>query len=179
MPRRRASTLDDLCRGCQINAVDPTANAACLCCDLDGEWVEQALTLDGFPPVDRRWDPRRARMRSAPPAISPNARVHHMVLFQAKKRIKLAVAAHARAARLRPMTGRVELVATYTVPDAHARDADNFTAMLKSPIDGLVGLGVLPSDDRHHLILRVEFQTIKGERRLLLTLRGRAKEGQK
>jgi len=59
--------------------------------------------------------------------------------------------------------GEAKIRITYIVPDRRQRDPDNFLAMFKSGIDGLVDAGVLAADSAEYLtILPVQFEYRKG-----------------
>jgi crossover junction endodeoxyribonuclease RusA len=69
--------------------------------------------------------------------LSPNARVHYMVLARAKKAYRVACFALARQARLADPGGLIRVEMTFYPPTRHARDDDNLIASMKSGLDGL------------------------------------------
>lgn len=136
--------------------------------------MTQTITLEGFPEPVRKRNRKTGKMQSRITNLSPNSRAHWHVVAAEKKAVKERVGDHVLVRRLQPMKPPVELTAHYVVPDNHPRDMDNYTAILKSVIDGLVASKVLSKDDSRHLRLVVEMEVIPGQRRLILTLRSLA-----
>lgn len=84
-----------------------------------------------------------------PAALSPNARVH----FHKKANVKNAYMAEVVAAVLAvyprqdwPRLLRARGEVTFRFPDHRRRDVDNLFSGLKSGLDALVRLGILPDD---------------------------------
>ena len=96
------------------------------------------------------------------PELSPNSRCHWRVKQRATRTFRQRVWALAYDAAL-PGMGEAKIRITYIVPDRRQRDPDNFLAMFKSGIDGLVDAGVLAADSAEYLtILPVQFEYRKG-----------------
>lgn len=105
--------------------------------------------------------------------LSPNARIHHMAHYRAKKVFReTCYWTTARAGvRLGQTPYRLDLV--FFAPDARRRDRDNLLASMKSGLDGMAqALGV---DDSHFDPVSVSMTTEdfnrKGFVRVLLTPR--------
>lgn len=80
------------------------------------------------------------------PALSPNARVHHMALFRAKKAYRHACGMQAIAQGARAIKAeRIKVHITFYRPDRRAYDKDNLIARFKAGQDGLAD--VLKVDD--------------------------------
>jgi len=80
-----------------------------------------------------------------PPELSPNARVFWVKKYQAAKQLKEDTYYLAKQAAI-PRFTTATLQFTFVVPDSRRRDPDNYLAMMKPVIDGLVLAGVLPDD---------------------------------
>lgn len=131
----------------------------------------QTLHLPAFPDPVYVMNRRTGRWETRHPPISPNARVHYQVRARAVREVKLAVAIAVTRGALVPMRAPILVDPLYVVPNERRRDPDNYAAMLKPVLDGLVEAGVLVADDRHHLTLGpVRWRVEKGLRRLELTL---------
>lgn len=104
---------------------------------LKSEAASQSVTLP--------WPPKN---------LSPNARVHHMVLAKAKKAYKEACMWQAKADGIKPMTrDALHLTITFVPPDRRHRDLDNMLSSIKAGLDGLRDvLGV--DDSRWSLTIR-------------------------
>ncbi len=107
-----------------------------------------------------------------PKALSPNARVHFMVLAKAKKAYRNACYIQARRQGVlaganqlagRPLSVHLEFVP----PTPHPRDIDNLVATMKSGLDGLAdALGV---DDAQFRLTHNIAQEIAGLVRVTIT----------
>lgn len=84
-----------------------------------------------------------------PPAtLSPNARVHHMAHYKARKAYREACAWQAVAQGVKKIEApRLHLTLTFVPPNRRAHDLDNCLASIKSGLDGLAD--VLGVDDKH------------------------------
>lgn len=85
-----------------------------------------------------------------PKGLSPNDRVHHMVLYRLKKNYKNACCLAAIAAgawKVKPILGRVKIIFEFYPPDRRRRDLDNCIGSMKSGADGVAAaLGVDDSE---------------------------------
>ena len=92
-------------------------------------------------------------------SLSPNARLHHMAIYQAKLSAKeemyLRVVEHGRPPE--PFE-KAHITITWVAKDKRRRDIDNLFSSMKGYIDGLVFAGVLVDDnaDRVGYTLRYE-----------------------
>jgi Holliday junction resolvase RusA-like endonuclease len=80
--------------------------------------------------------------------LSPNARLHHMAIYQAKLSAKeemyLRVMEHGRPSK--PFE-KAHITMTWIAKDKRRRDIDNLFSSMKGYIDGLVFAGVLVDDN--------------------------------
>jgi len=79
--------------------------------------------------------------------LSPNARLHHMMLYKAKREAKeeAFVIAKRQGVPVKPYH-RVHITITYVSKDKRRRDMDNLMASTKAYIDGIVAANVLEDD---------------------------------
>ena len=94
-----------------------------------GMATQATITLPFLPPV----------------ALSPNARVHWSVKAKATRMMKEATYVLAKSQQL-PAFTKARLHITFVIKAHRRRDADNWLAMMKGAIDGLVEAKVLPDD---------------------------------
>ncbi len=92
--------------------------------------------------------------------LSPNKRLHHMALYQAKlvakEEMYLCVLKQGRPRAALP---KAHITITWVAKDKRRRDTDNLFASMKPYIDGLVHVGLLRDDDA----MRVSY-TLRYER---------------
>ena len=81
------------------------------------------------------------------PRLSPNARLHYMLLYKAKREAKEEAFAIAKKGGVpdKPYH-RVHITITYVSKDKRRRDMDNLMAATKAYIDGIVAANVLEDD---------------------------------
>ena len=81
------------------------------------------------------------------PRLSPNARLHYMLLYKAKREAKEEAFAIAKkvGGPDKPYH-RVHITITYVSKDKRRRDMDNLLASTKPAIDGIVAAGVIEDD---------------------------------
>jgi crossover junction endodeoxyribonuclease RusA len=79
-----------------------------------------------------------------PKELSPNARLHHMALYRAKKAYRHACGMTAMSQGARRMDAeRLAVHLVFCPPNKQRRDADNCLAAMKAGLDGLAdALGV-------------------------------------
>ena len=79
--------------------------------------------------------------------LSPNARIHHMMLYKAKREAKeeAFVIAKRQGVPVKPYH-RVHITITYVSKDKRRRDMDNLLASTKPAIDGIVAAKVIEDD---------------------------------
>lgn len=87
-------------------------------------------------------------------ALNPNAGVHRMALYRAKKAMKHACWAIAKGANLQlPAEGRIDVELFCYPPIKRARDEDNMIASMKAGLDGIAIAGRC-NDSRFHVTCR-------------------------
>ena len=81
------------------------------------------------------------------PRLSPNARLHYMLLYKAKREAKeeAFVIARKEGVPTKPYH-RVHITITYVSKDKRRRDMDNLLASSKGYIDGIVAAKVIEDD---------------------------------
>ena len=81
------------------------------------------------------------------PRLSPNARLHYMLLYKAKREAKEKAFAIAKKVGVpdKPYH-RVHITITYVSKDKRRRDMDNLLASTKPTIDGIVLAKVIEDD---------------------------------
>ncbi|WP_420023906.1 hypothetical protein ACN9JG_06205 [Cereibacter azotoformans] len=85
----------------------------------------------------------RVELPWPPQELSPNKRVHRMVLAKRKREYRTDCAWLVRAACGKLDAQRAELRLTFCPPDRRPRDTDNMIASMKAGIDGIAdALGV-------------------------------------
>ena len=79
--------------------------------------------------------------------LSPNARLHYMLLYKAKREAKEEAFAIAKKGSVptKPYH-RVHITITYVSKDKRRRDMDNLLASTKPAIDGIVAAKVIEDD---------------------------------
>lgn len=91
--------------------------------------------------------------------LSPNARVHHIVLANWKARYKRDAERATRSVVIgEPRWPRASVKVTFYFRDNRRRDEDNAIASLKSAFDGVVEAGLIADDSHKNLVrLPVDF----------------------
>ena len=81
------------------------------------------------------------------PRLSPNARLHYMLLYKAKREAKEEAFAIAKKGGVpdKPYH-RVHITITYVSKDKRTRDMDNLLSACKGYIDGIVAAKVIEDD---------------------------------
>ena len=81
------------------------------------------------------------------PDLSPNKRLHHMQLYQAKLLAKEEMYLRVlEQGRPRTSMPQAHITITWVAKDKRRRDIDNLFASMKASIDGLVFAGVIADD---------------------------------
>ena len=91
--------------------------------------------------------------------LSPNKRLHHMALYQAKAAAKEEM--HLRVLEQgRPVVPHAEahITITWVAKDKRRRDIDNLFASMKAYIDGLVSAEVLLDDSADHVSYTLRYE---------------------
>jgi hypothetical protein len=123
--------------------------------DSDALRRSQTLVLDGFPSV--------AEVK----LLGPNSgTANRYALGKARKAVQARVFVQVLRQGIRFAPPPVRVTLRYVMPDALHRDADNFAAIGKSVVDGLVKSQVLAGDNAARLTQAVEFVKERGARRL-------------
>ncbi|MBA7683817.1 hypothetical protein ES703_92202 [subsurface metagenome] len=81
-----------------------------------------------------------------PSELSPNARVFWFKKYQAAQKLKEDTFYLAKQAAI-PQFNTATIQFTFVVPNHRRRDPDNYLAMMKPVVDGLVLADVLPDDN--------------------------------
>ena len=130
---------------------------------LDGD-MDQMLALAKCLPQEvlDLLAPRRTVIelgRLPNPNLSPNKRLHHMVLYRAKAAAKMDAIAlvMAQGKPARPYE-RAHITITWIAKDRRTRDIDNLFASMKPFIDGLVHVGLLRDDDAMRVSYTLRYQ---------------------
>jgi len=91
--------------------------------------------------------------------LSPNKRLHHMALYQAKEAAKQEAAALvlAQGKPAHPYE-KAHITITWIAEDKRRRDTDNLFAAMKPSIDGLVHVGLLRDDDAMRVSYTLQYQ---------------------
>ena len=121
--------------------------------------LSQRLILDDFP------TPLHIRVLG-PNGGTSNRYALSTMRGQVQARVKVEVLRQG----IRPVPPPVRVTLRYVMPDKIHRDVDNFAAIGKPVIDGLVRSKVLAGDNAARLSQRVEFVYEKGRRRLEIIL---------
>lgn len=117
------------------------------------------LILDDFPSV------------SAVALLGPNSgTANRYALGKARKAVQARVYVACLRQGIRPVAPPVALTLRYVFPDERHRDADNFAAIGKPVVDGLVKSLILAGDNAARLTQRIEFAKERGARRLEVVL---------
>ena len=91
--------------------------------------------------------------------LSPNARLHHMELYKAKRDAKEeAMWLVLEQGRPQRAIEKAHITITWVAKDKRRRDADNLFAALKATIDGLVEVGLLVDDDAMHVSYTLRYE---------------------
>lgn len=111
----------------------------------------------------------RAYLPWPPRILWPNARVHHMVLYRAKKEYGERCAWYCLACKTKELHGaeRVNARITFHPPDRRRRDMDNMLAAIKAGIDA-VAEHVMVDDSKWTMTLAVGEPKINGGVEILL-----------
>ena len=95
--------------------------------------------------------------------LSPNKRLHHMALYQAKLLAKeemyLRVLEQGRPRTILP---QAHITITWVTKDRRRRDIDNLFASMKPYIDGLVAAGLIADDSANHVTYTMRYE--RGEK---------------
>ena len=84
--------------------------------------------------------------------LSPNARMHHMQLYRAKRQAKdEAMALVLEQGRPDIPYEKAHITITWVAKDKRRRDPDNLFASMKPYIDGLVEAGLIADDSAMHV----------------------------
>jgi hypothetical protein len=119
----------------------------------------QTLILDNFPSV--------ADVK----ILGPNSgTANRYALSKARKRVHARVWAAVLRQGIYRVAPPVHVTLRYVMPDEKHRDADNFAAIGKPVIDGLVKAQILAGDNAARLTQRIEFVKERGARRLEVLL---------
>ena len=95
--------------------------------------------------------------------LSPNKRLHHMALYQAKLLAKEeAYLRVLEVGRPRTILPRAHITITWVAKDRRRRDIDNLFASMKGYLDGLVHVGLLRDDDAMHVSYTLRYE--RGEK---------------
>lgn len=85
--------------------------------------------------------PCRIELPWPPKELSPNQRVHRMVLAKRKREYRTDCAWLAKAAGLSALGAqRLAISITFRAPDRRGRDLDNMLASMKAGLDGLADI---------------------------------------
>jgi hypothetical protein len=99
--------------------------------------------------------------------LGPNSgTANRYVLATARRHVQQGVWYAVREQGIRPVPPPAHVTLRYVMPDDKHRDADNFAAIGKPVIDGLVKSQILQGDNAARLTQRVEFVKERGARRL-------------
>lgn len=119
----------------------------------------QTLILEDFPSV--------ADVK----LLGPNSgSANRYALGRARKAVQVRVCVAVLRQGIRSVPPPVHVILRYVMPDDIHRDADNFAAIGKPAIDGLVRSGILAGDNAARLTQRVEFVKERGRRALEIVL---------
>ena len=119
----------------------------------------QRLILDGFP------SPYMVAR------LGPNSgTINRYGLGRLRKDVQGYVKIAVTRQGIRPVAPPVTVTLRYVMPDARHRDVDNFAAIGKPVVDGLVRSGILAGDNAARLTQRVEFVKEPGARRLEIVI---------
>jgi len=95
--------------------------------------------------------------------LSPNKRLHHMALYQAKNIAKEeAYLRVLEVGRPRTILPRAHITITWVAKDKRRRDIDNLFASMKPYIDGLVAASVIADDSADHVTYSLQYE--RGEK---------------
>jgi hypothetical protein len=126
---------------------------------VDSGPLRQVLVLDGFP------TPGQVRL------LGPNnGHGNRYAISTCRQFVKGWTKLETTRQGIVPVSPPVLVTLRYVMPDARARDADNFAIVAKPVIDGLVKSGILAGDDSKRLTERVVFVKSPGARRLEIVL---------
>ena len=82
--------------------------------------------------------------------LNPNARLHHMALYQAKREAKeLMIALVKQQGSPKEPYEQAHITITWVAKDKRRRDIDNLFSAMKGYLDGLVFAGVLVDDNAY------------------------------
>ena len=132
-----------------------------------GEYIRRLLDLlsnESGTHFERKWNeaPRRTVIelgRLPNPDLSPNKRLHHMVLYRAKAAAKMdAIALVMAQGKPDHPYERAHITITWIAKDRRTRDIDNLFASMKPFIDGLVHVGLLRDDDAMRVSYTLRYQ---------------------
>jgi Holliday junction resolvase RusA-like endonuclease len=91
--------------------------------------------------------------------LSPNKRLHHMALYQAKLLAKEeAYLRVLEVGRPRTILPRAHITITWVAKDRRRRDIDNLFASMKAYIDGLVAAGLIADDSADHVTYSLRYE---------------------
>jgi crossover junction endodeoxyribonuclease RusA len=93
------------------------------------------------------------------PELSPNKRLHHMQLYQAKRDAKdEAIALVLEQGRPSVPYDKAHITITWVAKDKRRRDPDNLFASMKAYIDGLVEVGLIADDSAMHVSYTLKYE---------------------
>ena len=91
--------------------------------------------------------------------LSPNARMHHMQLYRAKRQAKdEAMALVLEQGRPGTPYEAAHITITWVAKDKRRRDPDNLFASMKPYIDGLVEAGLIEDDSAMHVSYTLKYE---------------------
>ena len=94
-----------------------------------------------------------------PKELSPNARLHHMALYQAKLAAKEEMYLRViQQGRPHAPFNEAHITIIWIAKDKRRRDIDNLFSSMKAYIDGLVHAGVLVDDSANHVSYTLRYE---------------------
>ena len=91
--------------------------------------------------------------------LSPNKRLHHMVLYRAKAAAKMdAIALVMAQGKPHHPYEKAHITITWIAKDKRKRDIDNLFAAMKAYLDGLVHVGLLRDDDAMRVFYSLRYE---------------------
>jgi len=91
--------------------------------------------------------------------LNPNARMHHMQLYKAKREAKEeAMWLVLEKGRPHQAFEKAHITITWVAKDKRRRDIDNLFASMKSYIDGLVHVGLIADDSAMHVSYTLQYE---------------------
>jgi len=93
------------------------------------------------------------------PALNPNKRLHHMLLYRAKRDAKdEAMVLVLEQGRPSTPYDQAHITITWVAKDKRRRDIDNLFAAMKAYIDGLVHVGLIADDSAMHVSYTLRYE---------------------